>query len=148
VRVVHLRTGVVLSPTGGAIGQMLLPFKMGVGGRLGSGKQYMSWIDLDDHVALIHHALQTPSLSGPLNATAPHPVTNATFTAALGRVVGRPTVIPVPALAVRAAFGELGTEALLWGQRVVPRKATDSGFRCFYEGVEDSLRFQLGRERD
>jgi hypothetical protein len=146
VRVVLLRGGVVLSPLGGAIGEMLLPFKMGLGGRLGSGKQYMSWIDLDDHVALIHHALHSDSLSGPVNATAPHPVTNATFTAALGRAVGRPTVIPVPALAIRAAFGELGTEALLWGQRVLPRKAMESGFRFFYEGVEESLRFQLGRD--
>lgn len=146
VRVVHLRGGVVLTPAGGAIGQMLLPFKMGVGGRLGSGKQYMSWIDLDDHVALIHHALYTDALHGPVNATAPHPVTNAAFTAALGRAVGRPTVIPVPGLALKAVFGELGTEALLWGQRVVPRKALESGFRFFYEGVGESLRFQLGRE--
>jgi hypothetical protein len=146
IRVVQLRGGVVLSPAGGAIGQMLLPFKLGVGGRIGSGKQYLSWIDLDDHVALIHHALYTDSLSGPVNATAPHPVTNATFTAALGRAVGRPTVIPVPSLALKAVFGELGTEALLWGQRVLPRKALESGFRFFHEGVEDSLRFQLGRE--
>jgi len=146
LRVVHLRGGLVLSPAGGALGQMLLPFKMGVGGRLGSGKQYMSWIDHDDYVALIHHALYTDSLSGPVNATAPHPVTNATFTAALGRTIGRPTLIPVPALAIKAAFGELGTEALLWGQRVIPRKALDSGFTFFCEGVEESLRFQLGRE--
>lgn len=146
LRVVHLRGGVVLSPAGGAIGQMLLPFKMGVGGRLGSGKQYMSWIDLDDHVALIHHVLYTDSLRGPVNSTAPHPVTNATFTDALGRAVGRPTVIPVPALALKAVFGELGTEALLWGQRVLPRKALEAGFRFFYDGVEESLRFELGRE--
>jgi uncharacterized protein (TIGR01777 family) len=146
VRVVVLRGGVALSPAGGAIGQMLLPFKMGVGGRIGSGKQYLSWIDLDDLVALIHHALFTESLRGPVNATSPHPVTNATFTSALGRVLGRPTVLPVPALAVKAVFGELGKEALLWGQRVNPRKATESGFRFFYEGVEESLRFQLGRQ--
>ena len=146
VRVVLLRGGVALSPAGGAIGQMLLPFKMGVGGRLGSGRQYMSWIDLDDLVALIVHALYTESLAGPVNATSPHPVTNATFTTALGRALGRPTVVPVPALAVKALFGQLGTEALLWGQRVLPLKATKSGFSFFYEGVEESLRFQLGRE--
>ncbi|MEQ1856039.1 MAG: TIGR01777 family oxidoreductase [Longimicrobiales bacterium] len=146
VRVVRLRAGVALSPAGGAIGQMLLPFKMGVGGRLGSGRQYLSWIDLDDLVGLMVHAIYTDSLVGPVNATAPHPVTNATFTAALGRALGRPTVVPVPALAVRAIFGQLGTEALLWGQRVLPAKATKSGFRFFYEGVEESLRFQLGRE--
>ncbi|MBM4185452.1 MAG: TIGR01777 family protein [Gemmatimonadetes bacterium] len=146
IRVVLLRGGVALSPAGGALGQMLLPFKMGVGGRLGSGRQYLSWIDLDDLVALIVHALYTESLAGPVNATAPHPVTNATFTAALGRALGRPTVVPVPALAVKAMFGQLGTEALLWGQRVHPVKATKAGFRFFYEGVEESLRFQLGRE--
>jgi uncharacterized protein (TIGR01777 family) len=146
VRVVMLRGGVALSPEGGAIGQMLLPFKLGLGGRLGSGRQYLSWIDLDDLVALVVHAIYTPSLSGPVNATAPHPVTNATFTAALGRALGRPTVVPVPTLAVKALFGQLGTEALLWGQRVLPAKASKAGFRFFYEGVEESLRFQLGRE--
>ncbi len=148
VRVVTLRAGVALSPQGGALGQMLLPFKMGVGGRLGSGRQYLSWIDLDDLVAAVHHVLYTDSVRGPVNATAPHPVTNATFADALGRVLGRPTVLPVPALAVKAAFGELGKEALLWGQRVVPKKLLDSGFEFFSEGVEDSLRFQLGRAGD
>jgi uncharacterized protein (TIGR01777 family) len=144
-RVVHLRGGVALSPAGGALGQMLLPFKVGLGGRIGSGKQYLSWIDLDDLIALYLHAIYTQSLVGPVNATAPHPVTNATFTSALGRVLGRPTIVPVPALAVKALFGELGTEALLWGQRVLPRKAASSGFTFSYEGVEESLRFQLGR---
>ncbi len=145
IRVVNLRLGVVLSPQGGALGQMLLPFKMGAGGRLGSGKQYISWIDLDDATGVFLHALYDESLRGPVNATAENPVTNSVFTSALGRALGRPTVVPVPALAVKAAFGELGTEALLWGQRVVPRKALDAGFEFFYEGVEDSLRFQLGR---
>ncbi len=145
LRVVSLRFGVVLSPRGGAVGQMLLPFKMGAGGRLGSGKQYMSWIDLDDAVALVLHTLYDDGLEGPVNATAENPVTNAVFTSALGRALGRPTVVPVPSLAVKAAFGELGKEVLLWGQRVVPRKALDRGFDFFYEGVEDSLRFQLGR---
>ena len=147
VRVTMLRTGVALSPAGGALGQMLLPFKMGAGGRLGSGKQYLSWIDNDDLVAAIHHVLMTESVRGPVNATAPHPVTNSTFTAALGRALGRPTVVPVPGLAVRAAFGQLGTEALLWGQRVLPAKLTESGFTFFYEGVEESMRFQLGRAK-
>ncbi len=145
VRLTTLRTGVTLSPAGGALGQMLLPFKMGAGGRLGSGKQYLSWIDNDDLIAAIHHILMTDSIRGPVNATAPHPVTNSTFTAALGRVLGRPTVLPMPALAVKAAFGQLGTEVLLWGQRVLPRKLTESGFTFFYEGVEESMRFQLGR---
>jgi uncharacterized protein (TIGR01777 family) len=146
VRVVHLRQGVVLSPAGGALGQMLLPFKVGLGGRIGSGEQYVSWIDLDDLVALHLHVLYTDSLVGPVNATAPHPVTNATFTSALGRALGRPTIVPVPALAMKALFGQLGTEALLWGQRVMPRKVVGSGFSFVYEGVGESLRFQLGRE--
>lgn len=145
IRVVRLRTGVVISPAGGALGQMLLPFKMGVGGRLGSGRQYFSWVDLDDLVAAVVHALYEPTLQGPVNATAPNPVTNAAFTDALGRALGRPTVLPVPGFAVRAAFGQLGEEALLWGQRVLPAKLERSGFRFSYEGVEDSLRFQLGR---
>jgi len=145
VRVTTLRTGVSLSPAGGALGQMLLPFKMGAGGRLGSGKQYLSWIDNDDLIAAIHHVLMTDSIRGPVNATAPHPVTNSTFTAALGRTLSRPTVIPVPAFAVKAAFGQLGTEALLWGQRVLPEKLLESGFTFFYEGVEESMQFQLGR---
>lgn len=145
VRVTTLRTGVSLSPAGGALGQMLLPFKMGAGGRLGSGKQYLSWIDNDDLIAAIHHVLMTDSIRGPVNATAPYPVTNSTFTAALGRTLSRPTVIPVPAFAVKAAFGQLGTEALLWGQRALPEKLLESGFTFFYEGVEESMQFQLGR---
>ncbi len=144
IRVVRLRTGMVLSPAGGALGEMLLPFKLGAGGRLGSGRQYMSWIDLDDHVAVILHALRDEGLRGPVNAVAPHPVTNATFTSALGRVLGRPTIIPVPALAVRAAFGEMGEELLLQGQRVLPAKLAERGFRFAFESVEESLRFQLG----
>jgi len=144
VRVVRLRTGMVLSPAGGALGEMLTPFKLGAGGRLGSGEQYMSWIDLDDHVAAIVHALYDDTLSGPVNATSPHPVTNATFTSALGRALGRPTVIPVPAFAVKAAFGEMGKELLLWGQRVLPDKLLSHGFEFSYESAEDSLRFQLG----
>ncbi|MCG6954590.1 MAG: TIGR01777 family oxidoreductase [Gemmatimonadetes bacterium] len=145
IRVVRLRGGVVISPAGGALGQMLLPFKMGVGGRLGSGKQYFSWVDLDDVMGIILHALYDESLVGPVNVTAPNAVTNATFTDVLGRVLGRPTLLPVPAFAVRAAFGQLGEEALLWGQRAIPEKLLRSGFRFAYEGIEDSLRFQLGR---
>ena len=144
IRVVRLRTGVVLSPAGGALKELLLPFKMGAGGRLGSGEQYLSWIDLDDLVALIVHTLFHPSATGPINATAPHPVTNATFASTLGRVLNRPTLIPVPAFAVKAAFGQMGEETLLWGQRVLPAKAAELGFRFDYEGLEDSLRFQLG----
>ncbi len=145
IRVVHLRGGVVLSPAGGALGRMLLPFKVGVGGRLGTGRQYLSWIDPDDLVALVLHVIRHREISGPVNATAPNPVTNDTFTSVLGRVLGRPTILPVPALALKAMFGELAGEVLLRGQRVLPRKAEASGFEFLLEGVEDSLRFQLGR---
>ena len=145
LRVVNLRTGMTLSPAGGALGQMLLPFRIGLGGRLGSGRQYVSWIDLDDLVALILDALIDSGLRGPVNATAPNPITNATFTTVLGRVLGRPTLLPVPALAVQAVFGQMGRELLLEGQRVLPRKAQAAGFRWDSEGVDESLSFQLGR---
>ena len=145
VRVVILRTGLVLSPAGGALGTMLLPFKLGIGGRLGSGRQYVSWIDHDDLVALIFHALVTPSLRGPVNATAPHPVTNATFTTRLGNALRRPTLLPVPSLALRGMFGEMGKALLLDGARVLPEAATRSGFRFDFEGIGESLAFQLGR---
>ncbi|GMR11949.1 MAG: TIGR01777 family oxidoreductase [Gemmatimonadota bacterium] len=145
VRVVHLRTGMVLNPRGGALGTMLLPFKVGIGGRLGSGKQYVSWIDADDLLGLINHAICEDSVSGPLNASAPYPVPNATFADVLGRVLHRPTVIPVPGLAIRALFGEMGRELLLQGQRVLPKKAEATGYEFLFPGLEDSLRFELGR---
>ena len=145
VRVVTLRTGLVLSPAGGALGTMLLPFKMGIGGRLGSGRQYVSWIDHDDLVALIFHALVDTSVRGPVNATAPHPVTNATFTTKLGHALRRPTLLPVPSLAVRGMFGEMGKALLLEGARVFPEAARRSGFRFDFEGIGESLAFQLGR---
>jgi uncharacterized protein (TIGR01777 family) len=145
LRVVRLRSGVAISPRGGALGQMLLPFKLGAGGRLGSGRQYFSWIDLDDLVALYAHILYDDSLEGPVNGTAPNPVSNATFTSSLGRVLGRPTLLPVPSMAVKALFGQLGEEALLWGQRAVPAKVLATGFQFHAEGIEESLRFQLGK---
>ncbi len=144
LRVVQLRTGLVLSPGGGALGTMLLPFKLGIGGRLGTGRQYVSWIDHDDLVALIHHAIVTPGLRGPVNATAPHPVANATFTTTLGRVLRRPTLLPVPSLAVKGMFGEMGTALLLEGARVMPAAAVQSGFRFDFEGLGESLAHQLG----
>jgi len=145
IRVVHLRSGLVLSAAGGALPQMLLPFKMGAGGRLGGGRQYTSWIDLDDLVGMIHHALVHENVTGALNATAPNAVTNATFTSTLGRVLHRPTVIPLPGLAIRALFGEKGRALLLEGARVLPDKAEKTGFSFLYPGLEESLRFQLGR---
>ena len=147
IRVVHLRTGLVLTPAGGALGTMLLPFKIGVGGRIGSGRQYVSWIDHDDLMSLIFHVIHTTSIRGPVNATAPYPVPNATFTGTLGRVLDRPTLIPVPSLAVQALFGEMGKEMLLKGQRVQPKVAENTGFEFMYPGIEESLRHQLGRTK-
>lgn len=147
IRVVLLRTGLVLSPAGGALGTMLLPFKMGIGGRLGSGRQYVSWIDHDDLVALIFHTITNPSVRGPVNGTAPHPVPNATFTTILGRVLKRPTLVPVPSLAVKGLFGEMGRALLLEGARIIPDAAARTGFRFDIEGLEQSLNFQLGRTR-
>ena len=147
IRVVYLRTGLTLTPEGGALGTMLLPFKIGVGGRLGSGRQYVSWIDHDDLLSLIIHVIHTPLIRGAVNATAPYPVPNATFTGTLGRVLERPTFIPVPGLAVQALLGEMGTEMLLQGQRVQPAVAEKTGFEFMYPGLEESLRYQLGREK-
>ena len=148
IRTVLLRTGIVLSAEGGVLGTMLLPFKIGVGGRLGSGRQYMPWIDLDDHLGLILHALGHPEVSGPMNATAPNPVPNAAFTDVMGRVLGRPTLLPVPGFAIRTLMGEMGDELLLQGQRAVPEKARSTGYVFLRPELEDALRVQLGRFGD
>jgi uncharacterized protein (TIGR01777 family) len=147
VRVVLLRTGIVLSPQGGALGKMLLPFRMGVGGRIGSGRQGFSWIALEDVIGAIHFALRTPSLRGPINLTAPEPVTNAAFTAALGQVLKRPVLVSLPATAVRLLFGEMGQESLLAGAHVFPRALLDAGFRFRWPGLEQALRFCLGENK-
>lgn len=147
IRVVTVRSGVVLTPAGGALEKMLLPFKLGVGGRLGSGRQYMSWIDADDQVGLLHHVLTNRDVRGPVNAAAPGPVPNAAFTDALGRVLERPTVLPLPSLAVKASMGEMGETLLLQGQRAHPEAALASGFDFRFPDVESSLRHQLGRKR-
>jgi uncharacterized protein (TIGR01777 family) len=128
IRVVHPRTGIVLGPAGGALAKMLTPFKLGVGGRLGSGQQYMSWIALSDAVRGLMFMVDQRELRGPVNLTAPQPVTNAEFTRALGHALKRPTVLPVPGFAARLAFGELADVALLSGQRVLPRRLLAAGF--------------------
>ncbi|NNK63846.1 MAG: TIGR01777 family protein, partial [Gemmatimonadetes bacterium] len=145
VRVVKVRTGLVLSPAGGALPVMLTAFKSGLAGRVGNGRQYVPWIDLDDCVGIFYHALMESGVRGVLNGTAPNPVTNATFTDVLGRVLRRPTVVPVPALAVRAMLGEMGDELLLRGQRARPEATLAAGFDFRYEGLEEALRHQLGR---
>ena len=147
VRVVKLRTGVVLSPDGAALAKMLPIFRAGAGGKIGSGKQVFSWISLEDVIGAIHFALRTPSLHGVANVTAPEPVTNAGFTHVLGRVLRRPTVATVPAPVIRVLFGEMGQESVLAGANVVPRALLDAGFRFRWPGLEDALRFCLGKAR-
>ena len=147
IRVVSLRIGVVLSPRGGALGQMLLPFKLGVGGKIGSGRQYMSWIAIDDLVGVIHHALTTDSLQGPVNTVAPQAVTNLEFTKTLGRVLGRPTIFPLPAFAARLAFGQMADELLLASARVEPARLKASGYVFRTPDLEGALRRLLGKTR-
>jgi uncharacterized protein (TIGR01777 family) len=145
IRTVTLRTGVVLSPAGGALAKMLPPFKMGVGGVLGSGRQYMSWISIDDLIGAIHHSLINSSVSGPVNGTAPSPVTNREFTKTLGRVLHRLTIFPMPAFAARLAFGEMADELLLSGQRVQPLRLLNGGYSFRHSDLETALRHVLGR---
>jgi uncharacterized protein (TIGR01777 family) len=139
--VVHIRTGIVLSPEGGALKKQLPVFRVGMGGRLGSGAQYQSWISLVDEVGGIIHALHTDSVSGALNLTAPNPVTNAEFTKTLGSVLGRPTLVAAPKFGLSALLGhELVDEMLLAGQRVMPRKLLDSGYSFAFSELEPALR--------
>jgi uncharacterized protein (TIGR01777 family) len=145
IRVVHLRIGVVLDRAGGALAGMLLPFRLGLGGRIGSGRQYMSWVSLGDAVGIFRHALETESLSGPVNAVAPAPVTNGAFTRALGMVLRRPTVFPMPAFAARLAFGEMAEALLLASTRVVPALLQESGYRFLHPDIDTALRHTLNR---
>jgi len=145
LRVVQLRFGVVLSPAGGALAKILPPFRLGIGGVLGRGRQYMSWIALDDAVGAIQHAIVTDNLQGPANAVAPHAVTNQEFTNTLGKVLGRPTVVPLPAFATRLMFGEMADELLLASARVQPAKLLASGYRFRYPELEGTLRHLLAR---
>jgi uncharacterized protein (TIGR01777 family) len=128
IRVVQIRIALVLSRHGGALAKMLLPFRLGLGGRLGDGRQWMSWIALHDLVRVIEHAIADENLAGPINAAAPQAVTNAEFTKALGAAVSRPTIFPLPAFVIRLLFGEMGERLLLEGQRVRPRRLLDAGF--------------------
>jgi uncharacterized protein len=145
IRVVSLRFGIVLTPAGGALGRMLPPFRVGVGGPLGGGKQWVSWISVDDAVGAMHHALFTAELSGPVNAVAPEPVTSRTFAATLGRVLHRPAILPAPAPALRLLFGEMADTALLGSQRVSPARLVASGYSFRHPRLEAALRHVLGR---
>ena len=144
IRVVTIRTGIVLAAHGGALKRMLLPYKLGLGGRIGSGEQYMSWITLDDHVDAVRHVLATESVAGPVNLTAPKPVTNREFTHALGGAVHRPTVLPTPRFPLKAVYGaELVQHLLVEGQRVVPRVLESSGFEFAHADIDGALRAVL-----
>jgi hypothetical protein len=143
IRVVHLRFGVVLGPGHGALAKMLPPFRVGLGAKLGSGRQWMSWVAQEDAVAAILFAMDHQKLSGPVNVTAPNPVTNAEFTRALGRQLRRPAFLTVPAFAVRLMFGQMAVEALLASARVLPAKLLASGFQFSLPEVDQALKSAL-----
>nr|WP_217909997.1 TIGR01777 family oxidoreductase [Pseudenhygromyxa sp. WMMC2535] len=150
IRVVNLRIGVVLSPQGGALSRLLLPARFGLGGPVGSGRQWQSVIDLDDLLGVVLHAIHDERLRGPVNAVGPQPLRQRDFARQLGALLHRPAVMPLPAAIVRAIFGQLGDEVLLASQRVLPRRLEAAGFHWDFPSLEDSLRHQLGRadERD
>ena len=143
IRVVHSRFGVVLSTRGGALSRMLTPFRLGLGGKIGSGRQYLSWITIDDVARVIRQALEDERFVGPVNVVAPRPVTNLEFTKTLGRVLSRPTVFPMPAIAARLVFGEMGEELLLASTRVVPEVLQGHGHEFLYPELEGALRHVL-----
>lgn len=145
IRVAMMRIGVVLSPKGGALSRLLPIFNMGGGGILGSGKQYMSWIDIEDVARAFHRAIMSSNLEGPINTAAPNPMTNAEFTKVLGKVLGRPTLFPLPAAAARLMMGEMADELLLASQRLKPAKLEDNGFQFQFPDLEQSLRHLLNK---
>jgi uncharacterized protein (TIGR01777 family) len=147
VRVVHLRTGIVLDTQGGALARMLPAFRLGLGGRLGSGRQFWSWIALTDLVRAMAHLLAADSLAGPINAVSPHPATNCEFTKELGRALRRPTPFVIPAFAVNLLFGKMGREAMLASARVVPRRLMESGFAYQSPTLDVALRQILARRQ-
>ena len=139
VRTVLLRTGIVLSKDGGALGTMLTPFKLGLGGVVGGGKQWMSWISLDDHIAVINYVLENESVRGAVNSVSPNPVTNEEFTKVMGEVLYRPTFIPLPEFAVHLAFGEMGEALLLDSIRVMPKRLEDAGFEFKFRDLKKAI---------
>ncbi|MGZ4528649.1 MAG: TIGR01777 family oxidoreductase [Mycobacterium sp.] len=144
-RVVLARTGLVFSPAGGALGRLRPLFRTGIGARLGSGRQYMSWITLEDEVRALLFAISDPALSGPVNMTGPAPVTNAEFTTAFGRAVNRPTPLMLPGLAVRAALGEFADEGVLIGQRAIPSALERAGFQFHHNTIGEALGYATAR---
>jgi hypothetical protein len=144
IRTVLVRTGIVLSKHGGALAEMLTPFKFGVGGVVGSGKQWMSWLALDDIIAIYNHVLEDESMRGAFNATSPNPVTNEEFTKALGSVLYRPTILPLPEFAVNLIFGEMGDALLLDSTRAVPKRLEEAGFEFKFTDLTTALKHELG----
>ena len=144
VRIVRPRIGLVLTPRGGPLGQLLPFFRFGLGGPIGRGRQWWSWIAVDDLLRLFAFMLEREELRGAVNATAPEPVRNAEFVRVLGRVLRRPAVLPVPPIALRLLYGEAADEALLTGQRVLPARATRAGFQFRFATLEPALRYLLG----
>jgi uncharacterized protein len=139
VRTVLLRTGIVLSKDGGALGTMLTPFRLGVGGVIGSGKQWMSWISMDDHIAAINYAIENENLRGAVNSVSPNPVTNEEFTKTLGDVLYRPTFLPLPEFAVSMLFGEMGDALLLASTKVLPKRLQNAGFEFKYPQLKQAI---------
>ena len=139
IRTCLLRTGIVLGKNGGALSKMLLPFKMCLGGRIGHGKQWMSWIHIDDLVGIILYCINHNNLKGAVNGTSPKPVTNQVFTKTLGMVLNRPTIFPMPAIVVKLLMGTMGEELLLAGKKIIPKKALDAGYTFKYKTLEEAL---------
>jgi hypothetical protein len=145
IRVVNVRTGIVLSAAGGALPKMVTPILLGVGGTIGSGKQWMSWVSMEDLVGLYHYLIHAGDISGPVNATAPGSVTNKSFIKTLGKVLGWPTLFPLPGFMVKLLLGEMGEALLLEGQQVKPAKLEKAGFKFLYPDLESALRWELGK---
>ena len=145
IRVIFLRIGVVLSPVGGALQRLLPSFNMGLGGKVGSGRQYMSWISMDDLIGTVYHAINDENLSGPVNIVAPAPVSNLELVRTLGKVISRPAIFTIPAWLIKLVFGEMGQEVLLASTRVKPEKITAAGYRFRHPELEGALRHLLGR---
>ncbi|MFH2063931.1 MAG: TIGR01777 family oxidoreductase [Pseudomonadota bacterium] len=145
IRTAFLRIGVALTPTGGALKRLLLPYKMGLGGRIGSGNQYISWVDMEDVIGAIHHVLMQDSVSGPVNIVSPNPVTSRTFTRTLGAILSRPTPFPIPEKVIQLTFGEMGNEILLSSTRVMPKKLLQTGYRFVHPILDEALKQMLGK---
>lgn len=144
IRVINTRFGMILSRKGGVLRKLLPIFRIGLAGQLGNGKQYMSWVDLDDVVGSIHYLLTQENFRGPVNITSPHPVTNREFTQIMSQVLFRPAILPVPAMAIRLVFGEMGKSLLLASQRVLPVRLIECGYNFQYPSLKASLKHQLG----